>query len=83
MISSTGAFSCHHIIQLIFDIIIFILLISYSIYLFISTTKSNDFNFVDINSNLSKAKAFSIITILLFAGVTVLNVLYGYRKNRF
>ena len=83
MSPSIGAFSCHRIIQLVFDIIIFILLISYSVYLFISTSNSKEFDFLYNNSNLSKAKAFSIITILLFAGVTVLNVLYGYRKNRF
>ena len=83
MSPSIGAFSSHRIIQLVFDIIIFILLISYSVYLFISTSNSKEFYFLDNNSNLSKAKAFSIITIFLFAGVTVLNILYGYWKRKF
>ena len=83
MSPSIGAFSCHRIIQLVFDIIIFILLISYSVYLFISTSNSKEFDFLYNNSNLSKAKAFSIITIFLFTGVTVLNILYGYWKRRF
>lgn len=50
---------------------------------FISSSNSKEFYFLDNNSNLSKAKAFSIITIFLFAVVTVLNILYGYWKRRF